>query len=308
MKFIMAQPSTLRFKWELEVQLTNLLSIGVNPEDVILLMAVNDSDSGVDSSLPEYFVDTFGVQAFPIHDGRPDNRYIPSIKPYLWWKFLEENPEMESETFFYMDSDVLLREIPDISQASETQWLCSDTISYIGVEYIKSKKFNIFEEMQEIVGVDVSGWQDKSGGAQWAIVKPRASYWEKVYEDSIKLHDYFTEKSSQWRRETVYNPEYSAIQVWTAEMWAQLWNMQLWGVEPVVSKELDFIMAHDNIERWKDVKIYHNAGVTEGEKHMFFKGRWTHNSPLDAVHNDIDETKMTSVYVAAIKAAADRLR
>lgn len=307
MKFIMAQPSILRFKWELEVQLTNLLSLGVNPQDIILLMAVNDQDLGVDPTLPQYFVDKFGVQAFPIHDGRPDNHYIPSIKPYLWWQFLEQNPEMESESFFYMDCDVLLREIPDTSEASENLWLCSDTISYIGVDYIKSKKYNIFEEMQAIVGVDVSDWQEKSGGAQWVIVKPKALYWKKVYEDSIRLYDYFTEKSREWIIEEM-DTDYTGIQVWTAEMWAQLWNMKLWGVEPKVVKELDFVMAYDPIERWKEVKIFHNAGVIDENQHMFFKGMWTNTSPLDQPKFDfVDKDKMTYIYVEAIEKAKEFL-
>lgn len=307
MRYLMVQPAINRFKWELQIQLTNLIDLGVKPKDIVLLFAVNDNDRGIDSSIPSYFEDKYGVETHSYQDTREDKEYIPSIKPFLWWKFLEEDPAREGESYFYMDCDVIFRELPDLDGlgASDKVWLCSDTNSYLSPEYIKSKGGTLFEDMQDIVGVDVSDYDGKSGGAQWLITNPSADYWRKVYEDCTPLYEYMKNEESRLVRK--YGAGYVPIQKWTAEMWAQLWNLKLFGVEPKIVKELDFCMAPDPIQRWYDTKIYHNAGASEHDRTLFFKGKWVNEGPFNADHSNVSKEKCSYKYVEAIQKTSSSL-
>ena len=49
MKYILCQPAINRFKWELEVCLTNLKSFGIN--DIVLLFSEHDA------TIPAYLAD-----------------------------------------------------------------------------------------------------------------------------------------------------------------------------------------------------------------------------------------------------------
>lgn len=307
MRYLMVQPAINRFKWELQVQLTNLIDLGVEPEDIVLLFATNDNDKGIDNSIPSYFAEKYGVEVHSYQDERKNKQYIPSIKPYLWMKFLQEDASRETGTYFYMDADVIFREIPNLDGlgASESVWLCSDTDSYLSPKYIQSKGEQLFKDMQNIVGVDVSDYDGKSGGAQWVIVNPKAEYWQKVYEDCSKLYNHM---NGEERKLIAGNgPGYVPIQKWTAEMWAQLWNMRLFGAEPKIVKELDFCMAPDDISRWYETKIYHNAGATEANKDLFFKGKWVNNGPFWSDHSRVSKDKCSYKYVEAIKKASSSL-
>lgn len=297
MKYIMVQPAVTRFKWELDVQLTNLTSLGVKGSDIVLLFAENVHE------IPEYFREHYGVQAFVYSDDRDDKSYIPSIKPYLWWRFLIDQPWAEHEQWFYMDADVIFRELPTgLDEANEKLYLCSNTDSYLGPKYIKSKGGYLFDTMQMIVDVDVSDWDGKSGGAQWVITNPTAKYWQKVYKDCNELYAYMCSVEADLREQ--YGRDYEPIQAWTAEMWSQLWNLQVFGIEPKIIKELDFAFATDDISRWDEVKILHNAGVI-GPGAMFFKGQYTDYEPFDEDFSSIDRSKCSYRYVEAILKAKE---
>lgn len=299
MKYIMAQPAINRFKWELDVQLTNLLSLGVDGTEIVLLFATGDTE------IPKYFRKKYGVETYVYPDLRENKQYIPSIKPYLWYQFLKDQPWAEDETWFYMDADVIFREIPTIEGASPTTWLCSNTDSYLNPKYILSKDDTgtLFKGMQDTVGVNVEDWDGKSGGAQWVIVQPKADYWLKVYEDCDKLFDYMCSQEQILKKR--HGRNYVPIQAWTAEMWSQLWNMQLWGIEPRIDEELDFAFATDDISRWNEVKILHNAGVASSGGGMFFKGQYVNTTPFEDDLSFVNPTKCSYVYVQAIKKAKE---
>ncbi|BDQ61111.1 hypothetical protein EfsSVR2332_11890 [Enterococcus faecalis] len=89
MKYLLCQPAIQRFKWELEVCLTNLKKVGI--EDIVLLFSKHDT------SIPVYFKEEYGVTVHTYEDNRRDKSYIPSIKPYLWWQYLKEDPSREKK-------------------------------------------------------------------------------------------------------------------------------------------------------------------------------------------------------------------
>src|SRR5699024_11730931 len=100
----------------------------------------------------------------------------------------------------------------------------------------------------------------------------------KEKEDSITPGKYVIDKDTN-------------LQKWTAEMWATLWNMPLFDVMPRAKKEMEFTWATDSIEKWNKNKIYHNAGVTQDMKDMFFKGDYINKE-------DRKSTRLNSSHVS----------
>lgn len=288
MRYILCQPATTRFKWELEVCLTNLKSLGV--KDVVLLFSEHDS------SIPIYFEEKYNVEVHVYKDDRDDKEYIPSIKPYLWWRYLEEDSSRENERYFYFDSDVILNKRINLRKlpSKDDVWYCSDCNGYLNLDYIRSCKNGnkILNEMARIINVTVESLEtinSNSGGAQWVLKNPTAEYWQKVYRDSNRLCSYF-------------NTVDTNLQKWTAEMWAQLWNMMYFNIGPKVHHELDFCFATDPIENLKSVKILHNAGVTKQDTDLFFKGEYVNKEPFGEDLSFVDQSKCSAAYVQAIEA------
>jgi len=290
MKIILCQPAIKRFEWELEVCLTNLQSVGFDMKDVVLILNTHDY------KVPETLSSKYGVEVHTYTDKRSDKQYIPSVKPWLWWQYLAEDPERENEDYFYFDSDVIFRKRPDFRKlkAKPDRWLCSNTLSYISIDYIKQCEHGaeILKRMADIVGVTIESLETinhNSGGAQWIISHPTAEYWRKVYVDSNRLWRYLQTVDSN-------------IQKWTAEMWSQLWNMMYFNIGPVISDELDFCWATDPVKRWNETKIMHNAGVTVDDKCLFFKGKYVNSTPFDDDLSFVDKTKCSYKYSKAVKA------
>lgn len=278
----MCQPAIYRFEWELEVSLTRMKNLGV--ENIVLLFSRHNA------KIPTYLKEKYNVEVHIYDDSRDDRNYIPSIKPYLWARYLKEDRSRENDSYFYLDSDVIFREIPNI-QPDDNVWYGSDCSHYLGVEYIESTGKGIFEQMCKIVGVDPEHIREVNpvSGAQWVISKPTYEYWSKVYHDSNALYRYLNSRT------------YSNIQKWTAEMWAQLYNVYYFDKTTSVHNELDFSWATDNVERYFETKIYHNAGVTESHNDLFFKGKYIRTSPFTEDLSFVNPNKASFKYVEALK-------
>jgi hypothetical protein len=277
----MCQPAIPRFEWELEVALTRLKKLGI--DDIVLLFSRNDS------KIPIRLQEKYGVEVHVYTDNRRDRTYIPSIKPYLWSMYLKEDKSRENESYFYLDSDAILREIPEVTPNPDI-WYGSNCWRYIGVDYIDSTGKGIFEEMCKIVGVDPEYIRSQNPicGAQWVIANPTYEYWNKVYEDSVRLYRYLNSRT------------YSNIQKWTAEMWAQLYNVYYFGKITQVDSELDFCWATDDVQRYYETKIYHNAGVTEKYNDLFFKGKYITKTPFKEDFGFVNRNKASIKYVEAL--------
>ncbi|GAA0491314.1 hypothetical protein GCM10008986_16770 [Salinibacillus aidingensis] len=292
MKYILCQPAIKRFEWELEVCITRLQNLGIR--NIVLLFTRQDD------RVPIYLEENYGVETHVYNDDRTDKSYIPSVKPYLWMKYLEEDASRENDTYFYLDSDVLMRDVPDV-KPTETTWYASACESYLSVDYIDSKGQDLLERMCEVIGIDAALIREKNpiGGAQWIIKNPTYEYWKKVYEDSVKLYQFLNSVEGEYVRKNDTN--YTPIQKWTAEMWAQLWNVYHFGKTVKTSTELDFSWPTDPIELYHQTKIFHNAGVINDHQNLFFKGKYVNNTPFRDSFEHIDKSKASIEYVKAIK-------
>jgi hypothetical protein len=315
MLFVTSQPDVPYFHWQIRVYVENFIQKGIDPKDIhVLLGIVTPNTEPTKESLE---LKSLGINIHHYIDDREDKKYIPSIKPFLVHKWLKEYPEC-GECFFLHDSDIIFRELPNFKKLTKGDTIyLSDTIGYIGYEYIKdccdryekqhpnSNKLQLLNEMCNVIGITpecVECNQKNSGGGQYIIKKTDWMIWEKIYFDCTPLYNQMLD----YQKRFPINP--GEIQFWTAEMWSLLWNLWYFGKETKITKELDFSWATDDVKTYNKKPILHMAGVTADLKHnKFYKGDFININPLDKLMGDItyfdyvDKNSSTIKYVELMK-------
>lgn len=274
MKFISVQPDNLYFHWQVEVYLYNFIyKSDIKPSDIYVLFATttNSYSKRIDSIIEMYP----GVNILMYPDTREvPFYYISSIRPHILSKFFKDNYNLLDEWFFYHDSDILFTKNFSFNfEDIKSNVYLSNTRSYIGYDYIKSKGIDQMNEMFNIVGIteyDIIKNDVNSGGAQYVFNGLDYEFWDKVYIDSENLFKYL-----KLGNVGVSNH----IQYWCSDMWSLLWNLILFNKTPIIDKQLDFCFATDNYDKIDDVMIFHNAGVIENNKGIFYKGMFIDREP-----------------------------
>lgn len=313
--FVTAQPDVPYFHWQIELYVHNFKSLGIKSENIHVIFSFSQGSKVRSESSKR--LDKLGVNLHFFPDKRIDKSYIPSIKPYLISKWLENNPEF-GRVFFLHDADIIFREIPNFDNLLNDDILyLSDTVSYIGYNYIRdcchkyesqhpeSESMQLLEEMCKVVGLSqevVKLNQNNSGGGQYLIKNTDKLLWEKIYLDCVPLYQQM--KSYQKR----FPIESGQIQFWTAEMWSTLWNFWKYEYDTKVVNELEFSWATDTVKRYEQTPILHMAGVTDNLKSTkFYKGEFINVNPLDKLREDsnyfeyIDKDSATIKYVELMK-------
>ena len=309
MRYIMSQTTVTKFRWQLEVAITNLTSLGVSPKDIFVIFI--DAPDG-DISTPSFIKDKYKVNVYqyaPDYDGFNKYRYIPYVKPWGLYRFFSENPKEIPYTYMYQDSDVVYRELIDESNLNvdSLHWTGSETGSYTGLAYIKSKGDNILKQMADYIGISpsiIEGLGDHVPGAQLVINTPDPQWFKASAELSQKLYYYLGTLEPEYKElyKQQGRPEEYVIQRWTAQMWTDVWIPASHGVQMRVSPEMDFCFATDTMETMNQRKIYHDAGVTDTDHDMFFKGKYDHGlSPFGQDFSYVNKNKASAFYVKAIE-------
>lgn len=293
MIYISVQPDIPYFHWQVEVMLTNFQQVEIEKCHVIFLYdhTISTEVQMLKRRFPQYdfyfYLDEREMRA---------RMYIPTIKPYGMYKHLK-NISIE-EAIFYHDCDIIFKEkIDEKKFEADDVWYLSDTISYIGYNYVISKGEDQALKMCNVIGISLSEVEQNqmsSGGAQYIVKNTIADFWWKVYADSYLLYEMLNESEKSWTKE-----EYP-IQKWCAEMWATLWNIWLFKFETKVDKELDFVFATAPISEMENCKIMHNAGVTNTHTSLFFKGGYINQSPFNADLSHVDSQFCSHFYKNAI--------
>lgn len=288
MKYLLAQPANQKFKWELDVLLTNIRSM--DTETPIVLLFLEE-----DFTVPIHLRNKYpGVEIHVYPDKRSDKIYLPAIRPYLCWNYFSEFPEAEKEDYFQIDSDVIFRRLPDWSKMPLDSKVCwaSDCAGYISYDYIMACTQGplIMSKMVEHFGLTEDAIKAiPAGGAQWLIAKPTAKLWLDMYKHSISLRNILSDVDSN-------------IQKWTAEMWAELYDLVRLGWEVKISPELEFCRPTDDVELWDSVTMLHNAGVVADQSHkLFYKGAYLNRGPFKSNFDYVDKSKASIKYVKAIQ-------
>ena len=269
-KYISAQPDELYYAWQVEVMLNNFLFVGISAGDIHILVGINKNIGEWWNKLVEKYE---GVGFFFYRDERWSyyKSYPPSIVPFLMYRHYGRFPELQRSIIFHHDCDIVFTRKPDLSKFVDGyDWYFSDTVSYIGASYIKSKGESIYLKMCRIAGINPRipiDFESDSGGAQHIIKNVDQWFWRDVYINSEKLYSYLCTANSD-------------IQKWTAGMWSLLWTSWITGHRVRVSPDLNFSMATDTWPKWDKNLIYHNAGaVAEHQGKLFIKDQYRDKLP-----------------------------
>jgi hypothetical protein len=254
MKIVIATFDHNYYLWQVLVQINNFIKHGYDVDTHYVLSAPNPSPAL--KAMME--CDRIKCKFHIYTDTRNASKYPSSLRPHILEKFFTEHPEFEKETILYTDPDVIFTKKLDFSEMEKDEyWHLSDTRSYIDTRYIKSKSEQLFKEMCQIARVtpeSIEAIDDHAGGAQYLMKNVTAEFWKKVFIDCENLYNYMKSTESK------YHPEHP-IQSWTADMWAVLWNAVYFGHQVRINKDMDFSWATDNIKRWDETYIFHNAGI-----------------------------------------------
>lgn len=307
--FVTAQPDVPYFIWQIKLYVHNFIENGINPSQIhVVLGIVNVGGKPSEESLK---LKEFGVNVHHYIDGRRKKHYIPSIKPYLISHWIETNPE-HGKLFFLHDADIIFKQLPNFDELLNDD-ICylSDTVGYIGYDYIidccrryerqhvNTTENELITEMANVIGVSVDVIKenrDNAGGGQYLIKNTDSEIWDKIYRDSTILYDQMLD----YQRRFPISP--GEIQFWTAEMWSLLWNLWLYNHKTIITKELDFSWATDNIEIYEKKPILHMAGVTEDLKGAkFFKGEYINVDPIEKLRENINHFDYVDPQSSTIK-------
>lgn len=281
--FICAQPAIPYYTWQVEVMINNFETQGVNLENVHIVSSYTHEIPDQWKKLQQTYTK---VKFFFYKDERFKPNYIPSIRPHILHKHWLHNPELENSTVFYHDCDIILAKPYDFSEMLKDDVTCyvSDTVSYIGAKYVRSKGEHYLDLMTGIVGVNkqyVIEQEENSGGAQYLLKNIPAKFWEKVYYDCEIMYRMVNDQIAKDK------PPH-AIQIWCADMWCVLWNLFIYDRPVKVTDHLSFSWATSGMHDWDKHPIFHNAGVT-GPGKQFYKGAYINKLP----YGEIDLEKLS---------------
>lgn len=266
MKIIIALPDNNYFLWQMLVQINNFKKFGYDGDVIYVVGKRSYIRSSVLTSIMRHSKTRCSFYIY--NDERENPKYSSSLRPHILKKLFKDKPELENEAILYLDPDVIFTKKMNFKDIEKNDiWYLSDTRSYIGVDYIKSKGEGLFNEMCATIGIDPSVVEenDKSaGGAQYFMKNVNWKFWEDVERGSEELYDLMKKTAH------IYNPEHP-IQAWTADMWAVLWLAWKYGHTTKIIKRFDFSWATDKIEKWDERGIYHNAGVVTNDDILFSK-------------------------------------
>jgi hypothetical protein len=310
------QPCIPYYAWQVEVMLTNFEQLKIHEDfNVVCLFAYNKNEHDwrqkvsfikkVEFRFSEvadffYYQDT---REYPI-------QYISGIRPNLIKQYLKEYPEVGKKPIFYHDCDIVFTKYPFFFfnlLEDDMNWYVSNTISYIGHNYIVSKGQDVLDKMCQIIGVHpffIKDREEQSGGAQYLMKGVDWQFFEKMEKDCERLYKEITDLN---RKKKELNPSYHELQIWCSDMWAILWLAWMRGYKTNIINELDFCWATDNVSNYNQKYIFHNAGVTNGNRNeLFYKADFRDKYPFDDYEQNYDKERASYKYFELIKSIGNK--
>ncbi|WP_160713427.1 hypothetical protein [Chitinophaga solisilvae] len=310
MIFLSAQPDDIIFLWQLEIQLLNFREMGIDPAGIHVLLAVNPH-SGL---RPEYrsLVNRQDLACFFIYpDNRTQRRYPSGVRPHIIKQHFLRHTWLKDTAIFYHDCDIIFRELPDFSQLIPgNTWYVSDTRTYLNADYICQHGPQVLKDMCRIADIPprtVINANDNTGGAQYVLKNTDYHFWDKVETDSENLYTWLKDNQEDYAASWAVNTgnninDYTPIQHWCADMWAVMWNGLRSGHPISIHPELDFCWPSDNIARWHQCRIYHNAGILRDQRRKYFcKFVYNITFPYYEQLDYLDQDSCSAMYAAAIR-------
>jgi len=296
MKFICAQPAIDYYTWQVEVMINNFIENGVDPSDIHIVSAYK-IQGVIPESWKKLVANYSKVKFFFYRDERIKPTYISSIRPNILHQHWLRNPQLEFETIFYHDCDIVFTKPINFEELlNDDVNYVSDTASYIGAKYIRSKGEHYLDLMSRIVNINkdfLIANESDSGGAQYILKGITAKFWQKVYFDCENLWRMVNHQIKEDK------PEHP-LQIWCADMWAVLWNLWFFDKTVKVTDKMSFAWATSAIQDWEKHPIYHNAGVTGPDLKLFYKGQYQTKLPYDIKIEDFTDKQCAYKYAEEI--------
>jgi hypothetical protein len=276
-RFVCAQPASTYYAWQVEVMINNFIEKGINPNHIDVVCW---KQNGV---VPEEWLKLasgYPARFFFYDDERETKHYISSIRPNILKQHFKANEELEKDTIFYHDCDIVFTNRIDFDRyLNDDKCYGSDTRWYISHDYIIGKGEDVLDKMCEIVSIPkhiVKANELNAIGAQYLMKGINWRFWEEVEKDCERLFKEITELNNIKKRE---NPSYHELQIWCADMWAVLWGLWKLGKETVCDPDLEFSWGTSTEGDWDRLKIFHNAGVVSGNDGLFYKANYINRYP-----------------------------
>lgn len=309
MIYLSCQPAISRYSWEVEVYLTNFAAMGVPLQNCHVVCGYSEDAVEMPEQWQKLQAKFQNVKFFFYADTRDTigRQYQPSLQAHLLEKHWLNCKWLEREAVFFHDADFIFTKPFDFTPyLTDQYWYFSDTVSYIGANYIRSKGELILDAMCTTAGIDkqiVIDRQQYSGGAQKLIKQVTSQYWQAVYNTSLALWQTIPPLSEAIRKERAEAGEtYHVLQHWTMSMWAELWEGWKAGFQTRVPQAFDFMFATNPIADWDRMAFFHNAGVLQSQsKEMFFKGNFANKTPYEHAMPELNPKLASSKYFEWIK-------
>lgn len=313
MIFLSAQPDTLYFIWQLEIQLLNFSKHGI-PRDEIHILAAYHPQKGLNYQFRQFMIEYDEFASFFTY---PDNRihkdYLSSIRPHIIKQHFQLYENLEKETIFYHDSDIVFTaQLPDFKRLNaDDYWYFSDTRSYLDSNFIRQKGDLVFQEMCAVAGVDpelIIKNDANAGGAQALLKNIDYIFWAKIEKDCEKIYNLLEHNIERYTENYVKikntnKEDYLPVPSWCADMWALLWNsFQLARVR--IDTDMNFCWPHYPASSWQENKIFHNAGIDRKDSgQYFFKGLYNQRVPYGEDFSFVAENTCDHYYLKLLQEA-----
>ena len=299
MRYICCQPSNIYYSWQVDTMIYSFINNGINQEQIDIVFSIKSANEN--SCL--YLLDKYpNVNFYFYPDTRKSVKYISSVRPYTLKKHFYKYPDLYKGTFMYHDCDIALTKPLEIDNylcgCDQTCYL-SDTISYIGHNYILSKGQDVLDLMCSVANIDkevVKQNEENSGGAQYVLKNIDYTFWEEVEKDCENL---FYEVVKLNTKKVAKDDRYHPLQIWCADMWAVLWNLWKRNKKTKIIKELNFTWATEPIIKWGENSIFHNAGINNNKDNAFYKANYLNKLPPNDL--DINPTLTSFKYYELVK-------
>lgn len=299
MRYICCQPSNIYYSWQVDTMIHSFINNGINQEQIDIVFSVKS----LEKNPCLYLLDKYpNVNFYFYPDTRKSIKYISSVRPYTLKKHFYKFPDLYKGTFMYHDCDIALTKPLEIDNylcgCDQTCYL-SDTISYIGYNYILSKGQDVLDLMCSVANIDieiVKQNEANSGGAQYVLKNIDYTFWEEVEIDCENL---FYEVVKLNTKKVAEDDRHHPLQIWCSDMWAVLWNLWKRDRKTKIIKELNFTWATEPIVKWGENSIYHNAGINNNKDNAFYKANYISKIPPNDL--EINPTLTSYKYYELVK-------
>lgn len=282
MKALCVAPDLIGYTWQVDMLCASLIRHGFSGENITVLTYQKDLQK---SSPMSKVRDKYGLNLHYYTDDRDRFLYDSSIRPYLIHKYLLEDPSRENESYFYIDSDIILTQDIDFEDMAKdgNSWYGSDVSSYASLGVL-SRNGGHDHHLLKVCNMDkkddrISQLYTSMPGCQWVLNNPTSAIMYDVYE---KCEDLYSHIVSLFHKGEVQRTD-----SWLTDMFVLPVVATKHGKECLVSNDLSFTLADSKIEQFYHLPIYHNSGVSIGsarKQGIFSKSMWGKRKPFSFLH------------------------